>query len=105
MGNLIDGESNFADFFQDIAKIGVFNLPIPGKSEEDLFESTRIYMESGQGRPFNYLKSEKEVAQELLAKQLEKEEIVAQKVAAMEREVSGDGAGHEAVCKRHDERL
>lgn len=104
--NLIDGERNFADFFQDIAKIGVFNLPIPGKCEEDLFESTRIYMESGQGRPFNYLKSEEEVAQELLEKQLEKEEIARKKVDAFEREVSGSaGAEHEAVCKRHDERL
>merc|ERR1711959_549848 len=43
--NLVDGQANFADFFQDTAKIAVFNLPIAGKSEEDMFESTRIFME------------------------------------------------------------
>merc|ERR1719359_806172 len=73
--NLVDGQPNIADFFQDTAKIGVFNLPIAGKSEEDMFESSRIYMESGQGRPFNYLKTGDEVAEEIMAKKLEMEQM------------------------------
>ncbi|CAK0856825.1 unnamed protein product, partial [Prorocentrum cordatum] len=43
--------STFADFFQDVAKIGVFNLPVAGKDEEDMFESARIYIEK-VGRPW-----------------------------------------------------
>jgi adenylate kinase len=67
------GVMGLADFFQEYAKIGVFNLPVPGKDDEDLFESTRIYMESA-GRPFNYLPSEEEVAREILARRAEKED-------------------------------
>jgi len=103
--NLAESQSNFADFFQDTAKIGVFNLPIAGKSEEDMFESTRIYMESGQGRPFNYLKSAEEVAEELLSKQREKDEAAAEKAEVAERQVGSSKAVNEAVNKRHLERL
>jgi adenylate kinase len=104
--NLVDGEMNFSDFFQDFAKIGAFNLPIAGKFEEDLFESTRIYMESGQGRPFNYLKSTDEVAQELLEKKSEKEQAEQFKVQEMKRQVSaGSRDADAAVCRRRDERL
>lgn len=102
--NLVDGQANVADFFQDTAKIGVFNLPIAGKSEEDMFESTRIYMESGQGRPFNYLKSADEVAEELLNKQIEMAKISLAKAEVAERQVS-QKTGNEAVCKRHLDRL
>merc|ERR1719149_411785 len=87
--NLVDGQANFADFFQDTAKVGVLNLPIAGKTEEDMFESTRIFMESGQGRPFNYLKTGEEVAKELLEKQLEKAVAAAMKTEGLQREVSG----------------
>jgi len=103
--NLMDGQSNFADFFQDTAKIGVFNLPIAGKTEEDMFESTRIYMESGQGRPFNYLKSADEVAEELLDKQREKLEAAAEKAGVEKNQVGVSKAVNEAVNKRHLERL
>merc|ERR1712187_741163 len=65
--NLAEENSSLADFFQDIAKIGVLNLPIAGRDEEDMFESTRIYMEK-TGRPFNYLPLEREVAGEIMAK-------------------------------------
>jgi adenylate kinase len=102
--NLVDGQANFADFFQDTAKIGVFNLPMAGKSEEDMFESTRIFMESGQGRPFNYLKSAEEVAEELLAKQVQNAEAAALASTA-EREVSDGKVISEADAKRHIERL
>jgi adenylate kinase len=103
--NLVHGEMNFSDFFQDIVKIGVFNLPT-GQSEEDLFESIRIYMESGQGRPFNYLKSEEEIAQEMLEAQSKQEEIKALKALDLERqETTNNSANNDAVHKRHDERL
>lgn len=101
--NLLDGQSSFADFFQDVAKIGVFNLPIAMKSEEDMFESTRIYMESG-GRPFNYLKSADEVADQLLTKQRQKEDAAAQMSATMERQVSVAKDKNDADNKRHLER-
>lgn len=103
--NLVDGQPNIADFFQDTAKIGVFNLPIAGKSEEDMFESTRIYMESGQGRPFNYLKTTDEVAEEIVARKLEMEEIAAMKNdGAFERQQTQQVEG-ESAKKQHLERL
>jgi len=103
--NLADGRANFEDFFQDTAKIRVLNLPTAGKNEEDLFESTRIYMENA-GRPFNYLKTAEEVADQLLAKQKEMEEIEAAKDELVKRQVTGSGnTQKEALNKRHNERL
>lgn len=64
--NLTDGVSSLADFFQTVAKIGVLNLPVAGKDEQDIFESVRIFMESA-GRPFNFLPSEREVATQIRA--------------------------------------
>merc|ERR1719450_452778 len=57
---------------EQIKSIGVFNLPVldehgAEKAAEDIFESGRIYMER-DGRPFNYLPTEEEVAAELLEK-------------------------------------
>eukprot|EP00929_Paragymnodinium_shiwhaense_P123166 TRINITY_DN9667_c0_g1_i1.p1 TRINITY_DN9667_c0_g1~~TRINITY_DN9667_c0_g1_i1.p1 ORF type:complete len:750 (+),score=273.97 TRINITY_DN9667_c0_g1_i1:181-2430(+) len=70
--NLSDYQS-LTDFFQDCAHVGVLNLPVPGKDAEDLLESVRIYVEgSEQGRPFNYLRTGEEVAEELLEKQAER---------------------------------
>jgi hypothetical protein len=58
---------SLTDFFQETARRAVMNLPIAGKDPEDTFESVRIYMDgSKKGRPFNYLRSEEEIAQELL---------------------------------------
>jgi len=103
--NLIDGQPNIADFFQDTAKIGVFNLPIAGKCEEDMFESTRIYMESGQGRPFNYLKTSDEVAEEIVAKKLEMEQVAAMNDAgALQRQVS-QRIENDSANMQHLERL
>jgi len=102
--NLVDGQPNIADFFQDTAKIGVFNLPIAGKSEEDMFESTRIYMESAK-RPFNYLKTGDEVAEEIVARKLEMEVIAATKNdGAMKRQQS-QHTETESAKKQHLERL
>jgi len=70
--NLSD-QPTFSDFFHDVAKIGVFNLPVAGKDEEDMFESARIYIEKA-GRPFNYLPSEAEVTAEILARLAKKEQ-------------------------------
>jgi adenylate kinase len=104
--NLTDGVYNFSDFFQEKVKTGVFNLPIAGKDEEDLFESIRIYMEGGQGRPFNYLPSESDVAQRLLAKQQDQEATAAMNLE-LERQASANSSAVDscAVSKRHDERL
>jgi len=65
--NLMPDIHSMADFFQEVASIGVFNLPVAGRDPEDLFESVRIYMESS-GRPFNYLPSEEEVAAEIMGR-------------------------------------
>merc|ERR1712232_1467499 len=102
--NFVDGQTNFADFFQDTAKIGVFNLPVAGKSEEDMFESSRIYMEKGEGRPFNYLPSAEEVAEELLAKAAAKEASASEKAIVMERQVSVKNV-NDSSANRHAERL
>mmetsp|Transcript_88089 Transcript_88089/g.254231 ORF Transcript_88089/g.254231 Transcript_88089/m.254231 type:complete len:677 (-) Transcript_88089:126-2156(-) len=72
---------SLADFFQEICKTSVFNIPIAGKDEEDLFESTRIYMER-EGRPFNYLPTGEEVAEQILARIAEKEQKDADAKAA-----------------------
>jgi len=103
--NIVDGQANFADFFQDTAKIGVFNLPIAGKSEEDMFESTRILMESGQGRPFNYLKTGEEVADELLENNRQKRVAAALSSDVADGLVGGGKIVCDVVNKRHLERL
>eukprot|EP00927_Polykrikos_kofoidii_P066229 TRINITY_DN61868_c0_g1_i1.p1 TRINITY_DN61868_c0_g1~~TRINITY_DN61868_c0_g1_i1.p1 ORF type:complete len:780 (+),score=200.60 TRINITY_DN61868_c0_g1_i1:143-2482(+) len=77
--NKTEGQMSLSSFFQDVASIGVFNLPVAGKDEEDMMESVRIYMEGSQaGRPFNYLKTEEEVAEALLKRIAETKEGVAQ---------------------------
>jgi len=59
--------ASLIDFFQEIPRRAVMNLPIAGKDQEDLVESVRIYMDgSAKGRPFNYLRTDEDIAQELL---------------------------------------
>lgn len=82
----------------------MLNLPIAGKDEEDMSESTRIYMEKA-GRPFNYLPSEEEVAAEILARRAAREEADAEKAAAEAEERTGEGAGDHRDSKRHAERM
>merc|ERR1719392_27016 len=82
--NLTDNVHCLADFFQDVAKIGVFNLPVAGKDQDDIFESGRIYMER-EGRPINYLPTEEEVAKELLERFAAKAESGEQAQAASKR--------------------
>merc|ERR1719352_711791 len=102
----MEKERSLADFFQDQAKIGIFNLPVALRDQEELFESTRIYMESGEGRPFNYLKSEEEVAEELLVKQQENWKSEAEKDAEAEKaKLGGSDVCKVADTKRHQERM
>mmetsp|Transcript_68294 Transcript_68294/g.211297 ORF Transcript_68294/g.211297 Transcript_68294/m.211297 type:complete len:314 (+) Transcript_68294:180-1121(+) len=89
--NLSEAHS-LTDFFQDVAKIGVLNLPIGGKDQEDMFESTRIYMEKS-GRPFNYLPTAEEVAEEILARRAERDEADEERAAEEQRQ--GDGGAEE----------
>mmetsp|Transcript_55904 Transcript_55904/g.181209 ORF Transcript_55904/g.181209 Transcript_55904/m.181209 type:complete len:665 (+) Transcript_55904:90-2084(+) len=101
--NLTDGVHSLSDFFQDVAKSSVMNLPVAGKDDEDLFESTRIYMER-EGRPFNYLPTEAEVASEILAKReaLRKAENEA---AAAGADLEGKGAVQQSETRRQAERM
>jgi len=101
--NLTDGVHSLSDFFQDVAKSSVMNLPVAGKDDEDLFESTRIYMER-EGRPFNYLPTEAEVASEILAKReaLRKAETEA---AAAGADLEGKGAVQQSETRRQAERM
>jgi len=77
-----DGENKEDDADKpkgDNKSIGVFNLPVEEgsgkeKAAEDIFESGRIYMER-EGRPFNYLVTEEEVAAGLLERLAEKEKV------------------------------
>lgn len=99
--NLTDDVLSLSDFFQMTAKRGILNLPIAGKDDEEMFESTRIFME-GAGRPFNYLKDEEAVADQILAKRGEHEEIVAQREQeenAQQAESAGSRREEEAQCQ------
>lgn len=100
--NLSDVHS-LADFFQEIAGRGVFNVPVAGKDEEDLFESVRIYMER-EGRPFNYLPTEEEVAAEIVARMAAKEHAEAE-AAAKEAEKTDETAVQQGESKRCSERM
>jgi len=64
LANNAETSMHLTAFFLEVAKVGILNLPIVGRDEDELFESTRIYMEE-QGRPFNYLPTEEEVATEV----------------------------------------
>merc|ERR1719326_2535267 len=80
-------DQNLTDFFQESATTEVFKVRVgedpdePGQELlESLMESSRIYMENTmrpdktKGRPFNYLKTEKEVITEIVAEKDRKEE-------------------------------
>lgn len=83
--------ASLVDFFQEHASRSVLNLPVAGRDPEDLFESTRIYMDgSALGRPFNYLRSEEDVAHELLQNRAKQAADAAQQAAAKERELAAD---------------
>merc|ERR1719215_1631052 len=62
-------------------------------------------MEGGQGRPFNYLKTSDEIAEEIVAKKLEMEQVAAiSNERAMQRQVSQQ-IENESINKQHLERL
>jgi hypothetical protein len=89
--NLTDDVMGLTDFFQDIAKIGVLNLPINLKDPEDMLESVRIFVEgSPAGRPYNYLRTEDEVAKELLENRAAHEAEVDAKAAEEARRLAAD---------------
>lgn len=95
---------SLTNFFQDL-KIGVLNLPIPGKDEEELFESVRIYMES-KGRPFNYLPTEEEVVTEIVARRAAKEAAEAEEKAREAAKLNETGSTvMEGEGKKHELRM
>lgn len=102
--NLTADIHSLADFFQDVANIGLLNLPIAGKDEEDLIESARIYVES-KGRPFNYLPSEEEIAKEIRQKRALKAEKEAKEAAAASLKHDDHAAEQREEERRHAERL
>mmetsp|Transcript_50353 Transcript_50353/g.93113 ORF Transcript_50353/g.93113 Transcript_50353/m.93113 type:complete len:778 (-) Transcript_50353:105-2438(-) len=103
--NLTEGTDCVADFFQEVAKIPVLNLPVLGKDEEDIFESARIYVERS-GRPFNYLKPGDDVASEILTRRAEREEREAQRMAAEgDLAQQAEGAARQGESVRQAERL
>lgn len=90
--NLAGDEHCMSDFFQEVVKTAMLNLPVAGRDPEELFESVRIYMES-KGRPFNYLPNEEEVAAQVLAQRTSKLQELKAKAAA---EKTSDKAGAKA---------
>mmetsp|Transcript_81108 Transcript_81108/g.173466 ORF Transcript_81108/g.173466 Transcript_81108/m.173466 type:complete len:720 (+) Transcript_81108:154-2313(+) len=134
--NLTDNVHSLSDFFQDVARpgehkeaegegenkddegkpkaenksIGVFNLPVQEesgteKAAEDIFESGRIYMER-EGRPFNYLPTEEEVAAGLLERLAAKDKAEAERKQAEAAKLQSTGTTFEdAETKRQAERL
>mmetsp|Transcript_4797 Transcript_4797/g.13359 ORF Transcript_4797/g.13359 Transcript_4797/m.13359 type:complete len:677 (-) Transcript_4797:103-2133(-) len=106
--NLNDGVHSLADFFQDVARksvanLSVFNLPVAGKDEEDMFESTRIYMER-EGRPFNYLATEEEVASEILERRAARAAEAAEAIATEARRRLESSTVQQGESKRRTER-
>lgn len=94
--NLSDNHS-LAAFFQEMCKTSVFCIPVAGKDEEDMFESTRIYMER-EGRPFNYLPTGDEIAQQILARMEDRE-----KRAAESRELEESARGEAGATGQQGE--
>jgi len=93
------------DFFQNVMNLDIFNLPIAGKDEEELFESIRIYMEK-MGRPFNFLQSEEEVAVEVAKRREDKDAAIAGEVAAKEEQQANQEADKEKESKQcHQKRM
>merc|ERR1712187_311960 len=93
-----------------VKSIGVFNLPVQEesgkeKAAEDIFESGRIYMER-EGRPFNYLATEEEVAAGLLERLAAKDKAEAERKQAEAAKLQSTGTTFEdAEAKRQAERL
>lgn len=95
---------SLTDFFQEVAKVGIMNLPIVGRDEDELFESARIYMEQ-EGRPFNYLPTEEEAAKEVM-EQRERKRKEQEATAEQERLAQSTGTAlPEDQSKRHAERM
>jgi len=104
--NLSDDSMGISGFFQIMAKKGVLNLPIAGKDQEDILESVRIYMDGSElGRPFNYLPTEQEVADQLL-KTLEERTAASLKLAEEEAQrKAADNSGELEEGKNQERRL
>jgi len=103
--NLTEGTDCVADFFQEVAKIPVLNLPVLGKDEEDIFESARIYVERS-GRPFNYLKPGDDVALDILTRRAEREAREKERMAAEgDLAQQAEGAARQGESARQAERL
>lgn len=103
--NLTEGVPTLTDFFQSAASMGVLNLPISGKDEEDINESARIYLERA-GRPFNYLPGEDEVAAEIRAWRAEKVQAAKEAAeAAQAAHQADDDKEFQSAKQRHDEYL
>lgn len=103
--NLQEDGPTVNGFFQDTAKVGILNIPIAGKDEEDMFESVRIYMEKA-GRPFNYLPTEEEVHDDILAKLDERRKEGVERAEAEAQDRHGDAEEEQRVAAElQDERL
>merc|ERR1712228_539166 len=90
----------------ETAKRSVMNLPIPSNYLRDLAESVRIYMDgSAKGRPFNYLRSEEEIAQELLQMKAEHAEKVKHEETEKARALSEDKSEEREELRKSKRRL
>jgi len=103
--NLAGDEHCMSDFFQEVVKTAMLNLPVAGRDPEELFESVRIYMES-QGRPFNYLPNEEEVATQVLAQRTSKlQELKAKAAAEKTSDKAGDAKAHKGAIQMQETRM
>lgn len=91
-------------FFQEVAKVGILNLPIVGRDEDELFESARIYMEQ-EGRPFNYLPTEEEVSKQVLEWRQKKLEEMGEGLEKERLDQQEQKGPVEDQGKRHAERM
>merc|ERR1712146_186754 len=72
-----DGSAATSDFFLDRASIKPLEVDVDIRSEQEVFQCLRVYMEQ-KGRFFNYLRSEQEITAErhemMKAKEREEDE-------------------------------
>lgn len=111
-------EVNLTDFFQESANTEVFKVklnedPKEPKQEllDQLMESSRIYMENTtrpdktKGRPHNYLKTEKEIIEELMAEIADRERKAKEAAEEAERKKQAEDTKVKEEERKEGERM
>lgn len=111
-------EINLTDFFQDNASTEVFKIRVEQDPQEpkaelmdQLMESSRIYMENttrpdkSRGRPHNYLKTEREVIEEIRAEQAAREQRAQEQAEEEAKQKQAEDTNRKEEERREAERV